>query len=67
MHSISTNQRLEPSDLIFCRIANQHHKIVKKRRQHRKKQFEAKIYRIAKRALTFGGFLLFALCLWMLR
>lgn len=40
MHSVSTNQRLEHSDLAFCRIANRNHKAIKRKRQHRRNRTE---------------------------
>lgn len=64
---ISTNQRLEPADLHFCRVANGHHEEVKNFRKHQREQFEAKVCRIVKRIFAFSGFLLFLLCLWALR
>lgn len=68
MQSImSTNQRLEPEDLHFCRVANHHHETVKERRELKQAQFETKVLLIAKRVLAFSGFALFMLCLWVLR
>lgn len=40
MQSITTTQRLEPSDLHFCRVANRHHKEIKRKRQRRRNRAE---------------------------
>lgn len=56
--------RLEPADLVFCRIANRNHASLKALRHS--ERIQERIYKIAKKMLAFAGCLLFLLCLWML-